>query len=91
MKKGAHVIADLKYTENYIVCSCGWKGRADPDSDFREHKHKTRYEPVEIVVAGFAPGNFQPAKRKNISLRPREMSEISSYLFDMRERYLNED
>jgi hypothetical protein len=36
--KGTHVIENLIYAKDYLLCVCGWEGKAWDLSDFGKHK-----------------------------------------------------
>ncbi len=65
---GRHLIADIDYSPgNYIICTCGWKGDALPETNYRQHILDSRGTPATIIteIEPVAPGVFLPSRPKH--------------------------
>ncbi len=56
----SHVIADIRYATDYMLCVCGWEGKAYDIPGLRKHQRDS--EPYEgEILEKLHTGKFNPS------------------------------
>lgn len=41
MKSGSHIIADISYSKDWLLCTCGWEGKAYDHKGYYTHRKES--------------------------------------------------
>lgn len=69
MSKSTHRIEDISYSQDYLLCNCGWEGKALDEDDYKTHKRTSPPTDKLVPVATVSVYNrsvLRPAKTPTV-------------------------
>lgn len=65
MARGTHWIQDIKFSADYLLCICGWEGKAYDETLYRKHR-QTAPPHNEIRERDVSPSVYNRINKKRV-------------------------